>query len=83
MTDNTENLILEHLKAFRSELRDLKSTMQEEFKELKTRVSSLESGQAMMIQHVGHLSSLIAQQQVGVDRLGGRIERIEKRLELV
>lgn len=79
MTDNTESLILENLRLIPADLAGIK----EDIKELKTRISTPESGQASMIQHIGHVASSIAQQQVSVDRLGSRVERIEKRLELV
>jgi hypothetical protein len=46
MTNNTENLILKHLRLIRADLAGIK----EDIKELKTRVSTLVSGQASIIQ---------------------------------
>ena len=57
MADNTENLVLEHLKALRSELKDMRVAMQGEFKDVKARLGALEAGQASVIQHIGHLGS--------------------------
>jgi len=50
--------------------------------ELTRRVSNLESGQASIIQHLGHLASADAQQQLSADGFNSRLERIERRLEL-
>ncbi len=41
MTDNIENLLLEHLKALRNEVAILRVEMHDEFRDLKQRVSSL------------------------------------------
>ena len=35
-----------------------------------------------MLQHMGHQSSAIAQLQLSFDRMGDRVERIERRLQL-
>ena len=56
MTDNTENLILEHLKRFQSG----QERIERELKEIKTRLGSLEAGQGSVVQHLGHLASSIA-----------------------
>jgi uncharacterized coiled-coil protein SlyX len=82
MTDEVENLMLEHLKTLRSEIKDMRNTMKGEFKDVKERLSTLESGQALVIQHIGQLSSSIAGQQVSIDRMSDRIDRVEHRLEL-
>jgi uncharacterized coiled-coil protein SlyX len=82
MTNEVENLMLEHLKALRSEIKDMRTAMQGEFKDVKERLSTLESGQALVIQHIGQLSSSIAGQQVSIDRMSDRIDRVEHRLEL-
>jgi len=78
MTDNTENLILEHLKRFQSG----QDRIERKIDELTRRVSNLEAGQASIIQHIGHLASADAQQQVAADGFNQRLERIERRLEL-
>ena len=41
MSDAAENLLLEHMKAFRSELKEMRLAMHDKFKELKHRVTQL------------------------------------------
>ena len=78
MTDKIENLILEHLKRFQSG----QERIERELKEIKTRLGALEAGQGSIVQHIGHLASSIAGQQVAIDHMSERIDRIEHRLEL-
>lgn len=78
MTENVENLILEHLKRFQAG----QDRIERELKEIKGRIANLESGQASVIQHLGNLAAADAVQQHGIDHLNERIERIERRLEL-
>ena len=78
MTDNTENLILEHLKRFQAG----QERIERDLKEVKTRLSARESGQGSIVQHIGHLATSIAGQQVSIDRMSDRIDRVEHRLEL-
>jgi len=78
MTDNVENLILEHLRGLRSKI----DQIADDVREIKQRVVTLESGQGVMTQQIGHLQQSIAGQQVSFDRLTDRVERLEKRLEI-
>ncbi|MDR2858284.1 MAG: hypothetical protein LBV50_10620 [Novosphingobium sp.] len=78
MSENIENLILEHLKRFQSG----QERIERELKEIKTRVGNIEAGQATVIQHLGHLAAADATQQLGIDNLNDRVERIERRLEI-
>ena len=78
MTENIENLLLEHMKSFQASL----GRIEADVREVKNRLANLEVGQASIMQHIGHQASTTAQQQIGFDRLTERIERIEKRLEL-
>jgi uncharacterized coiled-coil protein SlyX len=78
MTDNVENLILEHLRALRSKI----DQIADDVREIKQRVVTLESGQGVITQQIGHLQQSIAGQQVSFDRLTERVERLEKRLEI-
>lgn len=78
MGNEVENLILEHLKRFQAG----QDRIERDLKEIKTRLSGLESGQASVIQHIGNLSGAIAGQQVSMDHMSERIDRIEHRLEL-
>jgi uncharacterized protein YxjI len=83
MTDNVENLVLEHLRALRSEIQTLRTEMHGEFYDLKHRMSSLESAMIGVKRDVTHGDETDARQQVSLDRIVERIERIERRLELV
>ena len=76
--DTVENLMLEHLKRFQMTL----DRMERKLDEITRRVANLETGQASVIQHIGHLASVDAQLQVQGDDFSKRLERIEKRLEL-
>ncbi len=78
MTDNTENLILEHLKRFQAG----QDRIERELKEIKSRITMLESTTATIMQYLAHMSGSIAEQHVRYDSLLERIERIERRLEL-
>lgn len=78
MTDTIENLVLEHLRAIRADM----ASMKDDVREIKSRVNTLEAGQSTLIQHIGHLSGMSAEQHVRYDRLLERIERLERRLEI-
>ncbi|MEZ5583839.1 MAG: hypothetical protein R3F37_14795 [Candidatus Competibacteraceae bacterium] len=43
MADNIENIILEHLKALRNEVKSLREEMHEEFKDVKLRLHGVET----------------------------------------
>jgi len=78
MTENVENLLPEHLKRFQATL----DRVERKLGELTGRTANLESGQASIIQHLGHLAAADAAQQLSTDHLGDRLDRIERRLEL-
>ena len=78
MTDNFENLILEHLKRFQSSL----DRMERRMDEMAVRLSNLESAYASIMQHLPHLAVADAAQQVVIDNISMRVDRIERRLEL-
>ena len=75
MTDNFENSILEHLKRFQSSL-------ERRMDEMAVRLSNLESAYASIMQHLPHLAAADAAQQVVIDNISMRLDRIERRLEL-
>jgi uncharacterized coiled-coil protein SlyX len=78
MTENVENLLLEHMKRFQASL----DRIEHKIGELTVRVANLESGQALIMQHLAHFSAADAAQQVAIDRINDRLDRIERRLEL-
>jgi chromosome segregation ATPase len=80
MTENVENLVLEHLRALRSEIQTMRTEMHSEFHDLKHRMSSLESEMVGVKRDVNHADATDARQQVSLDRIVERIERIERRL---
>lgn len=75
MSENIDNIIIEHLKSLRNELKEFRSETREELQIIKMRINSLERGQAG-----SHDDSVILQTRI--DRVDGRIDRIEKRLEI-
>jgi hypothetical protein len=71
MTENTENLILEHLRAIRNVLSD----HGERLNRIELRLSAIE-------QTLGSLYALSGSDRERLDALTRRVERIERRLEL-
>ncbi len=76
--ENVENMMIEHLKRFQAG----QDRIERKLEEVTRRLANLEAGQASIIQHIGHLASADAQQQVSADGFNSRLERIERRLEL-
>ncbi len=80
--DNVDNIIIEHLKNLRSDVASMRSEMHTEFKDVKARLNHLDASMAG-VRRDGALSAEdFARQQVSIDSLVERIQRIEKRLEL-
>lgn len=69
MADETDNLVLEHLRAIREEVSSLRSEQRERLDSIETRLQALEL-------QVNGLHSTNAE-------FRGRFERIERRLDLV
>jgi len=82
MTENIDSLILEHLKGFRSEFKSFKSKYDEDMKDLKFRLTTLERGIGSMKREAADLYEDHARQQAAIDRLTDRIDKIERRLDL-
>ena len=82
MTDPVDNLLLEHLKALRNELRDFRNEFHVETENLKHRMSSLESAMINVKREVTAGDETDARHQVQLDQIVERIRRIEKRLDL-
>ena len=78
MTDQIENLVLEHLKAIRAELVEIKA----DTSDIKQRLHSVDTSVIELRRNDVHLFEDDARQQVSLDKLLERIQRIEKRLEL-
>jgi len=71
MADERDNLVLEHLRAIRSEFGEFRVDM----KDVKGRLTSLEVS-------VANLHGDFAGQSERIDRVEGRLERVEHRLRL-
>ena len=82
MTEDVDNLLLEHLKPLRNELRDFRNEFHTETENLKHRMSSLETAMINVKREVNAGDETGARQQVQLDQLVERIRRLEKRLEL-
>ena len=80
--DNIEPIVLEQLKALRSDIASMRSEIQTEFKDVKARLNHIDSSLAG-VRRDGALSAEdFSRQQVSIDSIVDRIQRIEKRLEL-
>lgn len=78
MSDNVDNIVLEHLRHIRSRVDQIADDMSD----LKHRMSSLESAMVSVKHEVAHGDETDARQQVTLDKIIDRIQRIERRLEL-
>jgi septal ring factor EnvC (AmiA/AmiB activator) len=78
MPENVDNLILEHLRAMRSDI----TALRDDTREVKSRLTSLETAVSAMRREIADLYTDVVGQHSRYDRLLERIERIEKRLEL-
>lgn len=78
MSDNVENLVLEHLRHIRSRV----DQIADDISDLKHRMSSLESAMVSVKHEVAHGDETDARQQVTIDKIIDRIQRIERRLEI-
>jgi uncharacterized coiled-coil DUF342 family protein len=71
MTDETTNLVLEHLRAIRGEL----ATVKDERRTMKTEISALRL-------QVGAVSKLVEQCVEDITTVRARLDRIERRPDL-
>ena len=76
------NLLLEHLKALRNELRDFRNEFHTESENLRHRMSALETAMINVKREVAAGDRTDARHQVQLDQIVERIRRIEKRLDL-
>jgi hypothetical protein len=78
MADKVENIVLEHLKRFQVTMERVERKQDE----MVSCVANLESAVPSVMQHLGHLAAADAAQQLGIDNVSRRLDRIERRLEL-
>jgi septal ring factor EnvC (AmiA/AmiB activator) len=78
VTEQTENLVLEMLRAIRGDI----GGMKEDIREIKHRLTSLGASVAGLRRDNAQLYADVADQHSRYDRLAERVERIERRLDL-
>ncbi len=78
MTDNIDNIVLEHLRHIRSKV----DKTEQSIDDLKIRMSRLESAMLSVKREVADGFEAEIHQQNANDRIIGRLERIERRLDL-
>ncbi len=77
--ENVEDIILEHLRAMRADIAGIRDDMLE----VKHRFCGLAAGIGGLKRDAGDLYPENAGHHVRYDRLAARIEKIERRLELI
>ena len=78
MAENVENLMLEHLKKFQATL----DSMQRDIRDLKVRQSDTHTAVLALRRDNLNDAEISAHLQAQMDRVGDRLDRIERRLEL-
>ncbi len=74
-----ENLVLEHLRAIRADLIGVKDRLGA----VESRLSSLEITTAAIRRDLAHMYGDVVEQHTRFDQLASRVERIERRLDLM
>jgi len=82
MNDNIDNLILEQLRQLRNDIASLRTEMHDEFRDVKLRLGSVESAVVAVRRDAADQMGDVVRQQLRIDQLAERLERIERRLEL-
>ncbi len=78
MTENVENLLLEHMKRFQATL----DSVQRDIRELKIRQSETHTAVLALRRDQVTDAEAAAHLQAQIDRFGDRLDRIERRLDL-
>jgi hypothetical protein len=79
MSANVESLIIEHLRHIRGRVDQIADDMTT----VKLRLSNIEEGLALMKRGTALDELTLAQHQSTIDKLAERLERIERRLEII
>lgn len=80
--EDVGNATLRLLQSLRSDIAGMRSEMQSEFRDVKGRLSHLEASIAAVRRDGAMTTEDFARQQVSIDSIVERIQRIEKRLSL-
>ncbi|WP_414041697.1 hypothetical protein ACJU26_06495 [Acidithiobacillus sp. M4-SHS-6] len=78
MSDEIESLVLEHLRHIRGRV----DQIAEDMGDMKHRISGLEQSMNLVKREINLSEETDARQQITLDKLIERIQRIERRLEL-
>ncbi len=78
MSENIDNMVLEHLRHIRGKV----DQTADDVRDLKSRMSSLEESMVSVRYEVVHCAEVDARQQLSLDKIVQRLERIERRLEI-
>ena len=73
-----ENIVIEHLRHIRSKV----DQTADDVRDLKSRMSSLEESMVSVRYEVVHCAEVDARQQLSLDKIVQRLDRIERRLDL-
>jgi len=79
MTAEIDHLILEHLKHIRGRI----DALSDDMTEVKHRLNHLELAASRARADTAYTEEASARQQATIDRLGERLTRVERRLELI
>jgi ribosomal protein S24E len=79
LTEQIENLLLEHLKKIQAE----QALARERDRDMLARITNMDASLVTVMQHQSHIANQISHLQVSYDKQADRIERIERRLELI
>lgn len=78
MADNVQSIVIEHLRALRAG----QDRIEADLGDIKGRLSAVETGLNGVRRDLVALAEADARLQVAMDRMGDRVDRIERRLEL-
>lgn len=76
MSDKSQNLVLEQLRYIRAKVDSIQHEMRDGFSNANTRLAAIE-------QHMSGFHATIGAHSAEINELRKRIERIERRLELI
>lgn len=82
MSESIGNSVLEPLRVLRIEVAALRTEMHDEFRDIKLRLGSVESAVVAVRRDSTDQMGDAVRQQLRIDQLAERLERIERRLEL-
>jgi hypothetical protein len=83
MTDDVANLVLEQLRGPRNDIQGLREEVHAEFKDLKLRLSGLEGAAVGSRRDTATTQEDVYRQQGRIDQIIERLERVERRLDIV